>query len=415
MQGSRPVLVAVTNPHDRDRIVSVLVRSGAHTQESVEGLDAWNRFRTAQPNLVVAAHDLRGLDGLTLLHRIRQSSNTTFVLQIGSPVDSALAVAAIRSGADDVLNIPGDPETLNERIANLQRFLVNLDPKEKLRRAIEGRSSAIHRLRERIEALSALRVPVLVRGEEGSGRNHVVRCLAIASGTQEAAIMRVAAETPLVRSGLRTGSILYLDEIEDHPIAEQEFYCDLIRSTERGTTDAPVRVVASTKSSLQGPSEDAAFSPRLAALLSRFLIEVPPLRERRTDIGAIAEAMSRSYSIRMRRERVAISPAAMRELQRQPWPGNVRELSEVVERLVAFSTTGVVSRRLTIDVLAQNRAGIEHLRRETQRRQRDELIALLDSTGGNFAEAARRIGMSRGAIIYRARKFGLLVKRGRTI
>jgi transcriptional regulator of acetoin/glycerol metabolism len=108
---------------------------------------------------------------------------------------------------------------------------------------------------------------------------------------------------------------------------------------------------------------------------------------------------------------VVFTAPAVKLLQEQPWPGNVAQLANVIEKLVAFSADGLVTRRGVSCVLAESPATIPSLRQGALRRQRDELVATLDATGGNLAEAARRLSMSRGAVIYRAQKFGLLAKR----
>ena len=81
---------------------------------------------------------------------------------------------------------------------------------------------------------------------------------------------------------------------------------------------------------------------------------------------------------------------------------------------MAFSPEGIVTQRVVSFILEEAPAGVVTLRQDALRRQRDELIAILDATGGNLAEAARRMSMSRGAVIYRAQKFGLLPKRVRS-
>jgi two-component system NtrC family response regulator len=113
----------------------------------------------------------------------------------------------------------------------------------------------------------------------------------------------------------------------------------------------------------------------------------------------------------MGRVGILLSSSALKTLQAQSWPGNVHQLTEVIERLVAFSPEGVVTKKGVLSVLAECSGSVEALRRLALQRQQDELIAFLDATGGNIAETARRMNMSRGAIIYRAQKFGLLGRR----
>jgi transcriptional regulator with GAF, ATPase, and Fis domain len=83
-------------------------------------------------------------------------------------------------------------------------------------------------------------------------------------------------------------------------------------------------------------------------------------------------------------------------------------LETVIEKLVAFVPDQRISRSLVASVLRDCPANVSSLRQAEQRRQREELVGLLDETGGNLAEVARRLDLSRGAVIYRAQKFGLM-------
>jgi transcriptional regulator of acetoin/glycerol metabolism len=89
----------------------------------------------------------------------------------------------------------------------------------------------------------------------------------------------------------------------------------------------------------------------------------------------------------------------------------VRELKAVIERLVVFAHDGRITRDHVRSVLDEKATTVASLRRASEERQRRELMELLQETGGNLAEAARRLGMSRGAVIYRAQKFRLLPNR----
>jgi two-component system NtrC family response regulator len=110
----------------------------------------------------------------------------------------------------------------------------------------------------------------------------------------------------------------------------------------------------------------------------------------------------------MGRERVRFDRSAVALLRSLAWPGNVRELAQVVEKLVAFSPGGDVTRERVREVLGESPDSVASLRQQQKKKQREELIALLESCGGNLAEVARRLEISRGAVIYRAQKHGLL-------
>jgi transcriptional regulator of acetoin/glycerol metabolism len=102
-----------------------------------------------------------------------------------------------------------------------------------------------------------------------------------------------------------------------------------------------------------------------------------------------------------------VDAAAVERLRAEPWPGNVRELDTVVARLVAFATDGSIDATLVERVLAERSDTVAALRSQRESQQRAELAALLAECRGNFAEVARRLDLTRGAVVYRAKRFGL--------
>jgi DNA-binding NtrC family response regulator len=255
-----------------------------------------------------------------------------------------------------------------------------------------------------------LRVPVLLRGEEGTGRDHAVRAILAAQGV-DPRLLTVVRPGDAAPAGRRAAAgLFYLDGVEGLAPDEQAHWADRIAAFERAVDGAPRRVFASTSADLETLAHDGRFDAPLARTLGRFAIDLPPLRERIEDVGPLAHDLARRAAQRMGRPRVVFTAPAIRLLQRQSWPGNIAELEGIVEKLVAFSPQGQVTRRHVTSMLRESPASVRSLRRAAERRQREELLELLDATGGNLAEVARRLEVSRGAVIYRAQKFGLMPK-----
>ncbi len=280
---------------------------------------------------------------------------------------------------------------------------------EEIARRILGRSAAVQRVRQRVKALWGLRVPVLIRGEAGTGRRHVVRTLHDLRGSGRE-LVRVSAERPLTRAPdpRRT---YFLEEVGRLPAEEQARWSELLRRAEDQEADAPFRIFASSSRDLLRIARTGAFDPAFAASLLRFTLDLPPLRERSEDVPELARALAERAADRMGRSRVGFTPPSLRLLAVQSWPGNLRELATVVERLVAFCAGERVTRAEVGAVLDESSLGVVSSRQLHDRRQREELIVLIDEAGGNLAEVARRLEMSRGGVIYRAQKFGLLSRR----
>jgi len=283
------------------------------------------------------------------------------------------------------------------------------DWEQEIERRIVGRSAALQRVRQRALALRTLRLPVLLRGEAGTGRRHIARVLhALAGSTRELVV--VSPHDPLARAP-EARHAYFLEEVTQLPPTEQARWSELSRRVEQGREDAPLRIFAASAFDLARLARAGEFDAAFAGRLLRFCLDLPPLRERPEDVPDLARSLADRAADRIGRSRVVLTTPALRQLAGQSWPGNVRELAAVIERLVAFCRGDRISRGDVMAVLDEAPLGVVSSRRLHHRRQREELIALIDEAGGNLAEVARRLQMSRGGVIYRAQKFGLLPKR----
>jgi DNA-binding NtrC family response regulator len=406
------VLVADAANENRGCLIEALSSCGILCLEASDGLTAWSRFTAERPDLVLAASELPGLPALDLLNRVRDVSSTPVVLQVPAGEFGA-AVAAIRRGAADVIPLPCDPQELPSRI----RAVIAASPNRPAQRdglgLLIGRSAAARRLREQIRALAGLRIPVLLKGERGSGRDHLALCLAQLDGTAGRDLLRFSATAGARTNRSDVSRTVYLDEIDRHSRVDQAYWSERIIESENSGRNGPRRVVLSTTEDLLALARRGEFDARLAEIVLRFVVSIPPLRDRTEDIVPLCDYIGLQASRRIGRPRITFTESALRLLQSHPWPGNVAQLSKLIEKMVAFASDGVITRRIISSLIEDTPAGVLSLRQNAMRRQRDELVTMLDATGGNLAEAARRMNMSRGAIIYRAQKFGLLAKRAR--
>ncbi len=255
-----------------------------------------------------------------------------------------------------------------------------------------------------------MKVPVLVCGESGTGRDCIVNALHLLSSRGDTPLISIRGGDPISLKVPPPGSVVYLDEIGRLEPDEQVRWFEYIREMEKSGPRRVARVYASTSADLGASAGEDSFHPKLSNQLLRFTILLPPLRERIEDLDQIVPIIVTRLGEAMGRERAHIEAPAIEYLKSQPWLGNVRELSAVLEKLVAFSPRGDVTRDQVEQVLGELPASVASIRSRRSRRQREELSALIDSCGGNLAEVARQLSISRGAVIYRAQKFGLLKK-----
>ncbi|MCG8589403.1 MAG: response regulator [Proteobacteria bacterium] len=398
------VLVVDDRQEARTLISGELEDAGFRVVEAADGMDGWARFASDRPDLVVTDLRMPRADGIELLHRIRSVSSVP-VLLLTAYGDVPTAVSAMKAGAQEFLTFPDDLDRMIERARELVLATRSADS-EQIEALLAGRSAAMERVRERVVALAPLTLPVLVEGEPGSGRDQVARALH-QLGHEEFPFCAVRGGGP--EQARLAGEVVYLDEVGELSIGQQAQWLDVLRAVEReaGTVR---RVVASTSEDLARKVRDGEFLPEFAERLQRFSIRLAPLRERTEDLDDVVPRMLAEIGRVLGREQCRIGPAALVELKAQSWRGNLRELAGVLEKLVAFSPAGEITTDRVLEVLGEIPESVRAIRGRRDHRQREELVRLLEECGGNLAEVARRLGLSRGAVIYRAQKYGLLQK-----
>jgi len=330
-----------------------------------------------------------------------------------------------------------------------------LESTEKTRTApmphIVGESVAMRELLETVARVGPKDVTVLVRGETGTGKELIAslvhaqstRCLAPLVRFNCAAIVTELADAELfghtrgaftgadrTRAGffsLANGGTLVLDEVGELPPAIQAKLLRVLQEGEIQQVGAghvervDVRVIACTNRDLAAEARRGRFRMDLYYRLAVVELIVPPLRDHRDDIPAMAREFARRYGLRFANPDVRLSPALLDALRDEEWPGNVRELENMIARLVA------VARSAEIDVGALGGArlacvnnGAEKLRSPDPVSLRDQLAAFerriiartLEAAAGNRSRAARLLGLSRTALFERLKKYELATRVG---
>jgi anaerobic nitric oxide reductase transcription regulator len=339
-------------------------------------------------------------------------------------------------------------------VAELTRDLASRDAAPMI-----GNSAAMDLVRQDIDAVASTDFPVLVLGETGVGKELVARAIHDASRRRDAPFVQVncaALPESLVESELfghvrgaftgavatrpgkfelATGGTLFLDEIGEIPLGVQ---AKLLRALQEGEVqrvgaDKPIRVdvriVTATNRELVREVAEGRFRADLYHRLDVFPLRVPPLRERRTDIAILAGFFLDRYRVQLGLPRVVLGPGAITMLEAGAWPGNVRELDHVVARAVLraqirsprgepididasdLDPTAVrpPARAEPVDdsLAASVASGQLTLREATEALKRDAITRTLARTDGNWAEAARRLGIDRSNLHHLARRLGI--------
>ncbi|MBV1807289.1 sigma-54-dependent transcriptional regulator [Pseudomonas viridiflava] len=324
------------------------------------------------PGVVLTDVRMPGISGLELLARLQVIDKDLPVILLTGHGDVPMAVEAMREGAYDFLEKPFSPETL---ISNLRRALEKrqlilenrrlheqADARTRLDATLLGMSPSLQTLRHHVLELSQLSVNVIIRGETGSGKELVARCLhdfgpraskpfvalncaAIPEHLFEAELFGHESGAFTGAQGKRIGRLEYadggtvfLDEIESMPMAQQVKLLRVLqdkrleRLGSNQSIDVDLRIIAATKPDLLEEARAGRFREDLAYRLNVAELHLPALRERREDIPLLFNHFARAAAERMGREASVVSAARLSQLLSHDWPGNVRELANAAER-----------------------------------------------------------------------------------
>jgi DNA-binding NtrC family response regulator len=388
-----------------------------------------------------------GREGLDLVAAIQQHDSQLPIIVMTAWANIDLAVEAMRRGARDFIQKPWDNARLltvvrtQLELHTAQKRSIWLEAENRILRA-EGApefiatAAAMRPVVELLARIGPSGANVLVTGEHGTGKEVVAQTLhrlsprahrqlvavntgALPEGTFESEIFGhvkgafTDARTDRIgRFELANGSTLFLDEIANIPLRQQ---AKLLRVLETGelervgsstTRKVDVRMISATNADLRADAEAGRFRGDLYFRLNTVEIHVPPLRERREDIPALAAHFLFRYAERYRRAVEGFEPAALQTMLQYGWPGNVRELDHTMERAVLMArSTRIELADLGLQTLRASAQNLDDMSLEQV-----ETILIrkaLARSQGNVSHAAEALGLSRGALYRRIEKYGL--------
>jgi DNA-binding NtrC family response regulator len=425
-------------------------------------VDAANDARTALKlvderlyNLVLTDMKMPEMSGLQLLKEVRQKSHDTLFILMTAYGTVESAVAAMKEGAYDYLSKPLDMQRLRALVLKALEFQAVIAENNELRLRLQkrsepgvlvGESEGMRKVAQLANEVARSEVTVLIEGESGTGKELVARSIHLKStradkpfisvncaalpeqlleaelfGHVKGAFTGAVADKP-GRFQLADGGTLFLDEIGDLSAKGQG---DLLRVLEDGTfrmvggtkmIQVNVRVVAATNKKLQDAVAAGKFREDLLYRLQIVPISIPPLREHPEDIPLLIESFLGHFTIKHKRRVKELSTEAMQLCQRFPWPGNVRQLRNVVERSVLTCHDRIVGVKDLPDFLrAHDQSTTTFSVRPGMSLAEVEKLLIrqtLTHVSSNRDEAAKALGISRRALQYKLRQYGLVKESG---
>lgn len=412
-----------------------------------------------QPDLILLDLKLPDMSGLDVLEALKVQQTTAQVIMISAHGDTRSAVKAVKLGAADYITKPFDLDDLSMTIrAILERRQMAAELAfhrgETLRDSgLLGESPAMRELTATIERIAASNAArILVLGESGTGKALVARAIHAASPRAAGPLIEIncaslpeqliEAELFGAEKGAYTGAhqrrvglvaladkgTLFLDEIGELPLALQ---AKLLHFLENGqyrpigsgrTQTADVRVVAATNRDLAAAASEGSFREDLYFRLNIIQLNIPPLRERGSDVLALITHFSGMFAREERSRSIVLSAEAQQALLAYRWPGNVRELKNLIERFTILYPGGRIDRAALPRELVNAgqvpaaapaalatppQPGTPNIEDTLASTERALMLTALHQAGGHKGQAAERLGISRHAFKRRLQRLGI--------
>jgi two-component system response regulator AtoC len=432
------------------RVLQILVEKiGLESSAAEGGEQALAMFRSEQIDLVLSDLKMAPMDGLTLLREIRAIDPEVPVIMVTAFGTISTAIEAMKLGAFDFVLKPFDRAALEiviRKALDVSRYqLENRFYREQSSGGaaianLVGESPAMLPVYDLIRQVAPTKSAVLITGETGTGKELVARaihdlsprsaklfvplnCTAIPADLLESELFGHVRGAFTGAHAERVGKFkmadegtLFLDEIGDmaQPLQAkllrvlQEGVIEPVGSNRRITID--VRIVSSTNRDLRSGIRDGAFREDLFYRLNVFQVHLPPLRERREDIGDLANAFLAQFAKELGKPPLFVANEALQALERYGWPGNVRELRNVMERAAVLAAPGEVPQSLIRSLLPEE--GLSgsldlNLDRALAETERKVILRALMETKDNKAAAAGLLGIGERTLWTKLKKHGL--------
>ena len=375
--------ILVVDDHDslRKGLVRALGNAGHDIEEAANGTVAIERLQDSQFDVVLTDLKMGGADGMDVLRTARKLQPNAAVILMTAFGSIHTAVEAMKIGAVDFVQKPFEIEEMElkiEKAIEIRHLKYQVDY---LRHAqqdiydfdrIVGASGALQHVLGIVKKVARSNSTVLIRGETGTGKELIagaihhnslranktfvkVNCAALQENLLESELFghekgafTSADKQRIGRFEQADGGTLFLDEVGDMSPNTQAKILRVLQEHEferlggTRTMKVDVRIIAASNRNLATMVGEGKFREDLFYRLNVVSVEMPPLRDRKEDIGALAEFFIKRFAGELKKKVDGIQPDALKVMMRHNWPGNIRELENVIERAVLLADTPVI-------------------------------------------------------------------------
>jgi two-component system, NtrC family, response regulator AtoC len=452
MTRSARVLVVDDEVNARTALADLLRDEGFDVEMAADAFKALGKYESFAPHVVITDLQMPGMGGIDLMKKLRAADDPPAVVVMTAFGDVGTAVEAMRAGASDYLTKPLNFDELLVVLAKVISTQDLLRETRELRQRVRDRvapgniigvAPPMQRVFEIIDQVAPSKATVLITGESGTGKELVanaihqrspraagpfvkLHCAALAESLLESELFghekgsfTGAMARKDGRFSIADGGTLFLDEIgEISPAIQvkllrflQEHEFERVGGTQ--TIRVDVRVIAATNRNLLEEIARGRFREDLYYRLNVVSLEMPALRERRTDIPALVKFFLDRYARDNGKVIEGCAPGALEVLMNYGWPGNVRELENAIERAVVLSTGPQIDNKQLPAAIKPMAApsGMPVVPGSTMAEvERYTILETLKATGGSTSRAAEMLGISPRTIQYRLHDYNAAPK-----
>jgi DNA-binding NtrC family response regulator len=398
-----------------EMLEAVIQPTGFATSFATDGEKALVRYKADKYDLVLADIDMKPMDGITLLKQLKLYDPNCVVIIMTAYASTESAVQALKYGAFDYLQ---KPFRVDELIATLRRGLEfrkfqaeravsGLAPGAKsadIESRLIGKSAKITKLIAQVKKLATVRTPVLLVGENGTGKSAVAEILHGASGAPDTAIVRIdcsLSSEANFREGLlgqngeggawvkqAKGGTLFLQHLQCLAEPVQKELVSVLRNTAHG-----FRLICTTNDDLEKLVDEGKFHDELFYRVASLPVQMAPLRDRKEDIPLLVKHYaSQAANPLFDANLIEFTDDAMAVITAYHWPGNLTELYQVVSKIAATTETRVI----TSQQLPLRLREVKHwptLAEFLSGQEKQYLDLVLNACNGDKATAAKVLGI----------------------
>jgi len=424
LNNEKQLILVVDDEADiRELIRDILEDEGYQVIIAGDGEQARSAFLSQPPNLTLLDIWMPDIDGISLLKEFKQQNNSATIVMMSGHGTIETAVEATRLGAHDFIEKPLSMAKLLRGVeVALESQKKQVERQQQQNQIPIGKSSELIQLREQAQRVAEHNMPILLQGEEGSGRHCFAHYLHSLGNYSNGKFIEVSADSfpddSLKLTSLAQNNCLFINDVALLPKTAQALLSHLLDSQKL----SQCQLIFATQQSLETAISLDTFSEGLLYKINSITLSIPALRDHVEDIPELVQHFVDHQTSDSDLPYRHFTVAAQNRLRNHPWPGNTLELKSIIQRLLILGNEEDIDSDEVENVLQSspestvpttNNANINYdlpLREAREQFERLYLLQKLHETDGNVGKAAKLAGMERTHLYRKLRTLGIDAK-----